>query len=200
MTGDVLYIILLITQLLAKTKNNFARCLFVQWPFIVLISREIVCPRHWRRLATAGVDKLLVSSLSLSLSVSFCLVQHENCLKNTTIQTALVNISFFVVQKSRRNPPIQNTLAYISFCGTRFIRNRVISGWVQYMVHAIWCSGTRFIRWTFGYKIWCTSFWKHVLLPPNTFGYNIEEGSDCSIARDKVRKILLKLNGCTTVN
>ena len=32
--------------------------------------------------------------------------------------------------------------------------------------------------------------WKDVLLPPNTFGYNIEEGSDCSIACDRVRRII----------
>ena len=36
MTGDVLYIIPLITRLLAKRKNNFTRCVFLQFtpPFI----------------------------------------------------------------------------------------------------------------------------------------------------------------------
>ena len=64
MTGDVLYIILLITRLLAKTKqkNNGVSfyILFVTPAFVVLISKEIVCQRLWRRLATeyAGLDKL----------------------------------------------------------------------------------------------------------------------------------------------
>ena len=41
-------------------KNNFTQCVFLQLPFIVLISTEIVRQRRWRRLATeqAGVDKL----------------------------------------------------------------------------------------------------------------------------------------------
>ena len=39
----------------------FTRCVFWELPFVVLISREIVCQRGWRCLATghAGVDKWL---------------------------------------------------------------------------------------------------------------------------------------------
>ena len=47
---------------LPKRKNNFTWCLFTIHllpAFIVLLSREIVCQRRWRRLATeyTGVDK-----------------------------------------------------------------------------------------------------------------------------------------------
>ena len=49
---------------LPKRKNNFTLCVFLQiylLPFVVLISRELVCQRRWRILATeyAGVDILL---------------------------------------------------------------------------------------------------------------------------------------------
>ena len=61
MTGDVLYIIPLITRLLAKTKN-FTRCVFTIYLlpiFVVLISREIVRQRRCHlAIEYAGVDKL----------------------------------------------------------------------------------------------------------------------------------------------
>ena len=43
---------------LPNRKNNFTRCVFLQLPLVVLISRDIVRPRRWRRLATesAGVE------------------------------------------------------------------------------------------------------------------------------------------------
>ena len=55
-------------------------------------------------------------SLSLSPSLSFSLIQHDNCLRNTPIQTACVYISFRVAQKKSRQ-----------LCsGTRFNRLRFV--------------------------------------------------------------------------
>ena len=61
--GDVLYIIPLITRLLAKNEKITSVSLFIisSLPaFVVLISREIVRQRRSRHLATeyAGVNKL----------------------------------------------------------------------------------------------------------------------------------------------
>jgi hypothetical protein len=57
MTGDVLYIIPLVTRLLAKMKQYLHTVCLSKWPFVVLIRREIVRKRRWRCLATghAGV-------------------------------------------------------------------------------------------------------------------------------------------------
>ena len=60
---DTLYYTLscLLHGSLPKQNNNYTQCVFLQLPFVVLnlISREKVCRRRWRRLATghAGVDK-----------------------------------------------------------------------------------------------------------------------------------------------
>ena len=59
MASDVLYIIPLITRVLAKTKKILFT-IYLLPAFVVLFNREIVSQRRWCRLATedAGVDKL----------------------------------------------------------------------------------------------------------------------------------------------
>ena len=86
---DTLYYTLtcLLHGSLSKRNNIFTRCVFLQLPFVMLISREIVCQRRWRRLATghAGVDKLPDYSQSVKKDTnkhhSFLVLKnvHLNC-------------------------------------------------------------------------------------------------------------------------